>query len=255
MPEPRGFKGEILSAGVLEALKKYDSPTISNVIELFKVRPNISGYTNGSIRAIYPQLPPVVGYATTATFRAAYPSAESTAYQRLADHIERMQEFPEPRIVAVQDLDDPQAAAVLGEVMSQTYKGFGCVGFITNGAIRDVLQVESLNFAVFGSSVIVSHGHPHLEEIHVPVHIGGLTVRPGDLLHADANGVVMIPNPLAEMVAEACEEFCAAEGGVMEYLQGEKVSPRGFRAVWEKAAKQFQELSEKVRQKLADRQR
>ncbi|MBZ5516967.1 MAG: RraA family protein [Acidobacteriia bacterium] len=255
MSEPRSFKAKMLSAGALETLKNYDSSTISNVIELFKIRPNISGYMNASIRAIYPKLPPVVGYATTATFRAAYPSIEANVYRRSADYIERMQEIPEPRMVVVQDLDEPQAAAVLGEVMSRLYRRFGCAGFITNGATRDLLQVEKLDFAVFASSVIVSHGYPHLEEIHVPVHVGGLTVRPGDLLHADANGVVLIPSSIAEMVAEACEEFCAAEGTVMEYLEGENVTPHGYRGVWEKTKKQMEELSEKVRKELAEQQR
>ena len=252
MPETRESQQKKLSAGVLETLKKYDSPTIANVIELFKVRPNIAGYMNASIRAIYPKLSPVVGYATTATFRTAYPSVDPSAYQRLGEQIDRMQELPEPRLGVVQDLDEPQAAAVLGEVMSRTYRRFGCAGFITNGAVRDLLQVERLDFAVFASSVIVSHGYPHLEEIHVPVHIGGLTVRPGDLLHADANGVVMIPIPIAELVAEACEGFCAAESSVMDYLETEQATPRGLRSVWEKTVKQFGELSKQAQQKLAD---
>jgi 4-hydroxy-4-methyl-2-oxoglutarate aldolase len=143
----------------------------------------------------------------------------------------------------------------LGEVVSRLYRRFGCVGYITNGAARDVLQVERLNFAVFASSVIVSHGYPRLEEMHRPVHIGGLTVRPGDLLHADANGIVMIPNCIAEMVAEACGEFSAAECTAMKYLEGESVTPDGYREVWEETKKQIEELSEKARAKLRDHER
>jgi len=250
MAEPRWFKRKKLSPEVLKTLGTYDSSTVSNVIELFKLRPNISGYMNGSIHAQYPKLPPVVGYSTTATFRSAYPSVETSVYRRTAEHVERMQEIPEPRLVVVQDLDEPPAAASLGEVLGRLYKRFGCAGFITNGATRDVLQVKELNFAVFASSVIVSHGYPHLEEIHVPVHVGGLTVRPGDLLHADANGVVMIPSSIAEMVAEACGEFSAAECTVLKYLEGGSVTPRGYLEIWEKTKKQIEELSEKVRQKL-----
>ena len=255
MPTPRPVEGKGLSPGVLETLRKYDSSTICNVIELFKLRPNISGYMNGSIRAQHPKFGPIVGYSTTATFRSAFPSVETNVYRRIAEHIERMQEIPEPRLVVVQDLDEPPAAAALGEVLSRVYKRFGCAGFVTNGATRDVLQVEKLHFPVFASSVIVSHGYPHLEEIHVPVHVGGLTVRPGDLLHADANGVVMIPSDIAEMVAEACEAFSAAECIVMEYLEGESVTPQGYREIWEKTKKQIEELSGKVRRKLADHQR
>jgi 4-hydroxy-4-methyl-2-oxoglutarate aldolase len=239
-----------VSTEVLNALRSYDSATISNVIELFKIRPNIAGYMNGSIRAQYPKLPPIVGYSSTATFRSAYPSAEPNVYRRLAEHIERIEELPEPRIVVVQDLDEPPAAAALGEVMGRLYKRFGCDGFITNGGTRDILQVEKLDFAVFASSAIVSHGYPHLEEIHVPVHVGGLVVRLGDLLHADANGVVSIPNHMAELVSEACGEFSSIEDSVLKYLAGENVTSRGYRDLWEKTKKQFEELSTNVRQRL-----
>jgi 4-hydroxy-4-methyl-2-oxoglutarate aldolase len=243
-------KERTISADTLNTLKKYDSPTISNVIELFKVRPNVAGYTNASIRSQYPKLPPVVGYSSTATFRTAYPSSEPNVYRRLAEHIERLQEIPEPRIVVVQDLDEPPVAAVLGEVMSRVYKRFGCEGFITNGAARDIIQVEELNFAVFASSTIVSHGYPRLEEIHVPVHVGGLLVRPGELLHADANGVVSIPNYIATLVAETCPEFTAVENEVMKYLGDDRATASGYRDVWEKGKKQFEQLSAKIREKL-----
>jgi 4-hydroxy-4-methyl-2-oxoglutarate aldolase len=243
-----------LSPSVLETLRRYDSSTVCNVIELFKIRPNVSGYMNGSIRALYPDLPPAVGYCTTATFRSAFPSSEANVYRRIAEHVERMQELPEPRMVVIQDLDEPPAAAALGEVVSRLYKRFGCAGYITNGGSRDVLQVKELNFPVFASSVIVSHGYPHLEEIHVPVHVGGLVVRPGDLLHADANGVVMIPSSIAEIVAETCEEFCAAERIAMDYLEKKNVSPDGYCEAWEKAKNQMQQLSEKVCRRFREHQ-
>jgi regulator of RNase E activity RraA len=239
-----------LSSAVLNTLKQYDSPTISNVIELFKIRPNIAGFVNSTIRAIYPKVPPIVGYATTSTFRSAFPSTKPDVYRRIADHVEHMQEIPTPRIAVVQDLDEPPVAAALGEVMSRLYRRFGCAGFITNGAVRDILQVEQLDFAVFASSVVVSHGYPHVEEIHVPVHIGGLTVRPGDLLHADANGVVSIPLDLAPHVAALCEDFCAAERIMMDFLEGKDVTPLGYRQTWEKVVAVMQELSNRARKML-----
>ena len=241
----------MISTDVLKTLRSFDSATICNVIELFRIRPNIAGYMNGSIRAQYPKLPPIVGYCSTATFRSAYPALEPNAYRKLAEHVERMHELPEPRIVVVEDLDQPPAAAAFGEVMSRLYKTFGCDGFITNGATRDVIQVERLNFPVFASSVIASHGYPHLEEIHVPVHVGGLVVKPGDLLHADANGVVSIPIHIAELVAEASGEFTSIEERLLRYLAGEKVTTRGYRELWDASKSQFEELSAEVRRRLA----
>lgn len=236
-----------LDPNVIQTLAKYDSPTICNVIELFKIQPNTAGYMNASIRAIYPNFAPVVGYATTATFRSAYPAVETDVYKRIPEHVEAMQQIPTPRIVVVQDLDEPPAAATLGEVMTCIYKKFGCAGYVTNGAVRDILQVERLGFPLFASSVIVSHGYPHFVEVHVPVQVGGLTVRPGDLIHADANGVVSIPLNIAAQVAEACEDFVAAEKGIMDFLEGEKVTPADYRQAWEKTKKQFEALSGKLK--------
>ncbi len=240
-------KHTTVSSKVIETLAKYDSPSICNVVELFRVRPNNAGYMNASIRAIYPKTPTVVGYATTATFRSNYPAVELDAYRRIPDHLEMMQQVPAPRIVVVQDLDEPPAAAVLGEVMTTLYSSFGCVGFITNGAVRDLEQVENLHFPLWASSVIVAHGYPHFEELHTPVHVGSLTVHPGDLLHADANGVVSIPLDIAAEVAEACEEFVSAEREIMDFVAGGNVSPDDFRAAWERTAVRLNTLAESVR--------
>lgn len=237
-----------VSPATLETLRKYDSATVCNVIELFGVRPATAGYMSGAIRAIYPDLPPVVGYATTATLRSAYPSSEDNVYLRIPEHVQRMQELPEPRIVVVQDLDDPPAAATLGEVMCRMYRRFGCCGIITSGAARDIAQVRSLNFAVFGSSIIVSHGHARFEEIHVPVHVHGLTVRPGNLLHADVNGVVSVPNGIAERIAAACAEYVAIEKSVVDYLESDDATPQDYRRVEETAAEQISRLSARLRQ-------
>lgn len=236
-----------LPCDVLQTLAKYDSPTICNVIELFKTQPNIAGYMNASVRSIFPNQHPVVGYATTATFRSAYPAVETDVYKRIPDHIEAMQEIPEPRIVVIQDLDEPPVAATLGEIMARLYRRFGAVGYVTNGAVRDLAQVEKLGFALFASSVIVSHGYPHFVDVHVPVHVAGLTVRPGDLIHADANGVVSIALNMATKVAEACGAFVAIEQSIMDFLEGKDVTPAGYRAAQEKSKKEFDLLSEKLR--------
>ncbi|MBI4164639.1 MAG: RraA family protein [Acidobacteria bacterium] len=204
---------------------------------------------SSSIRAIYPQLPPIAGYATTATFRSAFPGAEKEVYKRIGEHVESMQVIPEPRVSVIQNLDDPPSGAVLGEVMSRLYRRFGCAGIVTNGTARDLLQVEKLKLPVFASGLVVSHAYPHFVEIHVPVHIAGLTVRPGDLLHADANGVVLIPPEIAEHVAAACADFCDAENIVMNYLERPDVTVEKYREVHAQTAKAIADLGERLRKK------
>src|SRR6516165_3437228 len=109
----------------LEALRKFDTPTICNVLELFDIRPRTAGYMDGRIQACYPKLPPMVGYACTATFRSAAPPRAGNIYAGLSDQVAAFAELPGPPVVLIQDLDNPTAAAVFGEVLCTTYKAFG----------------------------------------------------------------------------------------------------------------------------------
>ena len=200
-----------LSPADLRLLAQYDTPTISNVIELFEVRPRTAGYMDGRIRACFPEMPPIVGYASTATMRTAWARSEGDVYSGLDEQVERFAELPGPAIVVFQDLDDPAVGATFGEVMCSCYQCFGALGIITSGPARDLDQVRRLGFAAFSDGVICSHGYSHITSVHQPVRVGGLEVRPGDLLHADANGVCSIPLAIASEVAQASAEFVAAE--------------------------------------------
>src|SRR5437763_3806105 len=195
----------------LELLRKFDTPTVCNVIELFDLRPRTAGYMNGRIQACFPKLPVMVGYASTATFRSAAPPRAGNVYAGLAEQVASFAELPGPPVVVFQDLDDPVASATFGEVMCTTYQAFGAVGLITSGAGRDLDQVEALGFPCFTGGTLCAHGHCHIAQINVPVHVGGVMVAPGDLLHGDRNGVTTIPNDIASAVAQACPELAAAE--------------------------------------------
>ncbi|GIX07677.1 MAG: hypothetical protein KatS3mg115_2080 [Candidatus Poribacteria bacterium] len=183
-----------LSQDHLERLRRYDTPTICNLIELFEVRPRTEGYMDARIRACFPELPPMVGFASTAAFRASMPPAGGEAYASIDDQIARFSELDGPAVVVFQDLDDPPVAATFGEVMCTTYRAFGAVGLITSGAGRDLEQVRALDFPVFTSGAICSHGYCHFLNVHLPVHVGGIVVRPNDLLHGDCNGVTTVPS-------------------------------------------------------------
>jgi len=193
------------SPEIIDELKRYDSPTVSNVIELFDVRPRSSGYMNSSIKALFPEMPTVVGYASTVTFRSAGPTAKDDEKpSNFIAHLEELLRLPSPRIVVFEDLDAPPAAATFGEVMCAVYQRLGCAAPITSGAGRDLDAVRRIGFPAFASAICVSHGYGRIEDVHQPVHVGGITVYPGDLIHADGNGIVVIPNNLVEDVAKAC---------------------------------------------------
>ena len=204
----------------LEKLRRFDTPTICNVIELFEVRPRNQGFMDQRIRAAYPELPPMVGFACTAGFRSDRPPGQGDAYGSLQAQLERFATLPGPAVVVFQDLDDPAVGATFGEVMCSTYQAFGSSGLITSGGGRDLEQVHALKYPVFTGSTICAHADCHILHIGLPVRVGGLTVEPGELLHGDANGVTQIPGEIAAEVADVATEFIAAEACVLDYVKG-----------------------------------
>lgn len=238
-----------LSAAQLAALAKYDTPTVCNAIELFDVRPRQTGYMNGAIRACFPTLPPMVGYAATATFRSQQPPRKGDAYSGLDKQVERFAELPGPAVVVFQDLDEPVAAATFGEVMCTTYQAFGAVGLITSGAGRDLDQVAALKFPAFTNGTICSHGYCHIPQIHVPVSVGGITIYPGDLLHGDVNGVTTFPPEIATEIPDVCAEVMAAEEIVLSYLKASNRTPKGFAEARKECAARIGQVEARVRHK------
>src|SRR5215475_4629935 len=123
-------------ASDLELLRKIDTPTICNVVELFDLRPRTAGYMDSRIQACYPKLPPMVGFASTATFRSAAPPKSGNVYSTLDQQLDSFANLPGPPVIVFQDVDNPPAAATFGEIMCSTYKRFGAVGLVTSGAGR-----------------------------------------------------------------------------------------------------------------------
>lgn len=234
-------------AADLELLRKFDTPTICNVIELFEHRPHTAGYMDGRIQACYPSLPPMVGYASTATFRSASPPRSGNVYSSLVEQVATFAELPGPAVVVFQDLDNPVSAATFGEVMCTTYKAFGAVGLITSGAGRDLDQVEALGFPCFTNGTICSHGFCHILQLNIPVHVGGITIHTGDLIHGDRNGVTTIPNHLASAVTQACPEFMSAEAVIFDYLKAGRVDLKGYAAAHKECRDRIAKLAARLK--------
>jgi len=217
-----------ISRADLDLLRKYDTPTICNVVELYDHCSRTAFYMDKRIQACFPKMPPMVGYASTATFRSAFPPTSGNVYAGLDQQVAAFAEIPGPPIVVFQDLDTPVMSATFGEIMCTTYKSFGAVGLITSGAARDLDQVEAIGFPCFADGAICAHGYCHILQVHVPVHVGGVQITPGQLLHGDRNGVTTIPNDKASEVAHACAEFVAAEQIVLDYLKSPNINPKGY---------------------------
>ena len=127
-----------------------------------------------------------------------------------------------------QDLDSPVMSATFGEVMCTTYKAFGAAGLITSGSGRDLDQVEAMNFPCFTDGTICAHGYCHILQISVPVHVGGVMVHPGDLLHGDRNGVTTIPErDRLRGRPGVCGVGCRGADRA-RLSEGEGINPKGY---------------------------
>jgi regulator of RNase E activity RraA len=210
-----------LDPALLEQLRQFDTPTICNGLEEVAGRRTASGFTTEPLVAADPTLPPIVGYARTATIRAVAPSAQPAASQsdlRLA-YYEYVASAPGPTIAVIQDLDHrPGVGAFWGEVQSNIHKALGLAGALTDGSFRD-LDALAPDFQILGGKIGPSHAHVHLEAIDVGVNIFGMTVRPGDLIHGDHHGAVVIPAEAAPRLLEAIDTLTRREAVILEACQ------------------------------------
>ena len=195
-----------VSPGLIEELRRFNSPTIANAIETFNVRPRNAGCTTQQVKCIFPEFGVLVGVASTATIMSGQPAAKPRKVNR-CEYWEYLAAAPGPKLVVIEDLTDPPAGAYWGEVNTNIHRALGCVGLVTNGSVRDLDEVRPQHFPMFAGCVTVSHAYAHLEDFGKPVKIGNLVVEPGDLIHADLHGVVIVPREIAQRVPDAAREI------------------------------------------------
>jgi len=225
MPSP-------LTPDVLARLRTFSSPTLANAVETFNLRPRTAGFMSSQIRCIFPDLGPMAGYAFTATCRASTQPPRDAGTRRI-EMWRALEETPAPRIVVIQDLDDPPGiGAYWGEVQGNIHRALGCIGTVTNGGVRDLDEVRALGFHFFAGSVVVSHAYVHLVDFGKPVDVGGLTVRPGDLLHGDQHGILSIPLEIAARLDEGVQKVDREERQIIEYCQSPGFTRAGFEELY-----------------------
>ena len=216
---------DILSITELDALRRYNTPTISNAIELFDVRPRHLGFLPHTIRCLLPELGPIIGYAVTSRTRAFRLELDEKPADLLPDYFRYVAAQPGPKISVGWDQDQPAGlGAQFGEVTATIHQKLGCVGHITSGCPRDLDEVRALGFQLFGLNPCVSHAYVRLVDFGTPVVIGGVEIHSGDLIHADKHGVCLIPHEVAPKLADACAEVERRERPILDICRSENFS-------------------------------
>ena len=106
-----------------------------------------------------------------------------------------------------------------GKNWTTTAKALGAVGCVSDGGLRDVKEVQALGgFQYFCPGFVVSHGQPVILDVNVPVEIHGLPITPGDLLHGDVNGLLVVPDAVAADVVAACEAVRVEERALLDLI-------------------------------------
>ncbi len=219
------------SPATLDALRNLNTPTVSNAIEVFNVRPRHEGFMSPEIRCLFPDCGVMVGYAVTGRFAAEQPSSQAASRYEMW---KCLLEIPEPRVLVLQDMDQPPGVgAYFGEVQSTIHKRLGCIGAVTNGHVRDLDEVHALGFHYFAGGVCVSHAYVHLLDFGSPVKVGGIIVRTGDLIHADKHGVLTVPHDIASEVPRAAAQVAEREQRIISHCQSPDFSLEELRKRYE----------------------
>jgi 4-hydroxy-4-methyl-2-oxoglutarate aldolase len=125
----------------------------------------------------------------------------------------------------LEDMDDPPGrGAFVGNVQAAILKALGCVGYVTNGAIRGLSAVQSAGMQVFAGNVAVSRAYAHIFDIGDTVNVGGMEVRPGELLHGDRHGVLTIPRHIASKIPDVATELQQREQKVIDFCRSSAFS-------------------------------
>lgn len=204
----------------LDKLRQLDTCVVANAVETFRVRLRNTGFADASVRCIFPDAPPMVGYATTARLRSGEPPIGGGTFHDRAEFWSNILETPAPRILVLQDMDEPSGrGAFVGDMHAAILKALGCIGYVTNGAVRELPSIRQMGIQLFAGSVAVSHAYAHIFDIGAKITLGGMDISTGDLLHGDQHGLMTIPLEIAASLPDVAARLQGIEKRVIDFCQ------------------------------------
>jgi regulator of RNase E activity RraA len=196
---------------ILEAFKQFDSATIFNALVLKSGLPN-EEYTNHTIRCLLPECGNVIGYAVTSEVTTNDPDSPALDW---LEYYETIEATPGPLVAVMKDVDSRAGrGASFGDGMATIHQRLGVVGAIVDGTIRDLGGIRKVGLPMWAWGTVPGHGVFNLTRFNTPVTVGEVRIRPGDLIFADADGCVRIPNKDAAEILQLAEGVRTREAGI-----------------------------------------
>ena len=224
MPQP--------TAEQLEALRIIPTPAVANAIETFEIRPRNEGFMSPEISSIFPDMGGMSGYAVTAVISAEKPATSRVNVSR-PEWFDEILKIPAPRVIVMHDQDSPNpVGSFWGEVQANIHTRLGCVGTVTDGGVRDLDEMQSKGFNAFAAAVLVSHANIHIIDVNVPITVGGLIVKPGDLVLGDQHGVTEIPSDLVAEMPAAVARVEAEERTIIDLCNSPEFTLERLKAMY-----------------------
>ncbi|MFN4098515.1 MAG: RraA family protein [Pararhodobacter sp.] len=218
---------------LLALLRKVDTPTVCNAIELAQGRRGFAAFTRGTMVCTEPGTA-VTGYAVTAHIAALAPpdeAPEAIRARRMA-YYKAMHDAPRPSVAVIEDVDFPHSiGAFWGEVNTTIHKGFGLSGALTNGVARDLGDLPQ-GFPVIAGSIGPSHGFVHVRSLGEPVEVFGLHIAQGDLIHADRHGALVIPPEVIPRLEQAIHKLIETERLILDPARAPGFDFEAFETAW-----------------------
>ncbi len=205
-----------ISQEILDGLKTFDSATIFNALVRKGGLPN-EAYTDHTIRALLPDLGPIIGYAVTAEVTTNDPDTPALVWADYYAHLEQLQG---PLVAVIKDVDSRAGrGASFGDGMATLHKRLGVVGALVDGTVRDLAGIQMVGLPIWAWGTVPGHGVFNVTRFNTPVTIGQLRVYPGDLLFADGDGCVRIPNQDAADILRIAGEVRAFEASIFDFYR------------------------------------
>jgi len=202
----------------MDFLRSIDTPTVCNLVEIVAPERRGSGYTVKHLHCPFPDLPPMVGYAKTVTFKAKdkVPLGEAGYMQKRLDYLDYVASTPQPAVMIMHDLDGEHAGfgAFWGEVQSNIHKALGALGVVTDGSIRDIPMIAP-GFQMLAAAIVPSHAYVHVVDFGLDVEVAGMAVKSGELIHADRHGAIMVPVEKIDAMLAAVGKLTEAEARII----------------------------------------